>query len=95
LDKKLKENNFPFSQNLFWDADIKLIDLKLNSRYVIERVLTRGYLSDFYLLTKLYTIDEIKIALRKSKELDLKTINFCSTYFNIPQSEMNASSFYR
>ena len=94
LDEKIKSGVFPFSRNLFWDCDPDLIDLKKNQRYVIERVLTRGFTEDFYILLKIYSTDEIKNALRKSKELDAKTLNFCCQFFNIPKNEMNVSSFY-
>jgi hypothetical protein len=94
LNQKIKSGQFPFSQFLFWDAEINTIDIKVHQRYVIERVLTRGLLEDFYVLTQLYTKEEIKKALKQSKELDNKTIAFCSRYFNLPQSEMHASSFY-
>jgi len=95
LDKKIESGVFPFSKNLFWDVPLENIDVKKNQRYVIERVLMRGFTQDFYLLLKLYTTEEIKAALRKSRELDAKTLNFCSLYFNLPKSEMNVSSFYR
>lgn len=94
LDKKVQTGEFPFSQNLFWDTSIEKIDLKKNQRYIIERVLTRGFLEDFYILLQLYTTSELKEAILKSRELDAKTINFCSNYFNIPKPEMHASSFY-
>lgn len=94
LDNKIKSGIYPFNPNLFWDCNPDLIDFKKNQRYVIERVLTRGFIEDFYILLKIYTPDEIRNALRKSKELDPKTINFCSTFFNISKSEMNVSSFY-
>lgn len=95
LDEKIKSGVFPFTRNLFWDNSIENIDLKKNQRYVIERVLTRGFTADFYILLKIYTAGEIKDALRKSKELDPKTLQFCSEYFNINKSEMHVSSFYR
>jgi len=94
LDEKLIGGEFPFSKYLFWDTAIGNIDLQKNKRYIIERVVSRGFLQDFYMLTKLYSKEEIKEALRKSRELDPKTINFCSYYFNIPKSEMHVSSFY-
>jgi hypothetical protein len=94
LDEKLITKEFPFSRYLFWDTPIGNIDVKKNKRYIVERVVTRGFLQDFYMLTKLYSSDEIKEALRKSKELDPKTIHFCSEYFNLPKSEMHVSSFY-
>lgn len=94
LDEKVKSGLFPFSRNLFWDSEINSINLKKNQRYVIERVLTRGFTEDFYMLLKIYSTDEIKTALCKSKELDAKTINFCSSFFNLPKSKMHVSSFY-
>ncbi len=94
LDQKIRSGEFPFSQKLFWDTSIEKIDLRKNQRYIIERVVTRGFLEDFYMLLQLYTTNEIKEGLRKSRELDPKTIHFCSHYFNIPKQELHASSFY-
>ena len=94
LDERIKTERFPFSQNLFWDYPLENIDLKTHQRYVIERVLTRGFTNDFYMLQKIYSLTEIQTALRKSKELDPKTAHFCSWYFNIPRHELHVSSFY-
>ena len=87
--------SFPFSQNLFWDSEIDDIDFQKNKRYIIERVITRGKMADFQILLSIYSKEEIKNQLRKSKELDPKTQHFCSWYFDIPQNELHASSFYR
>ncbi|MEO8147477.1 MAG: hypothetical protein ABI723_07560 [Bacteroidia bacterium] len=95
LEDRIKSGRFPFSQNLFWDYPLENIDLKQHQRYIIERVLTRGITDDFYMLLKIYSTKEIQDALRKSKELDPKTIHFCSWYFNLPKNEMHVSSFYR
>lgn len=94
LEKKIASGDFPFPQNLFWDTEVDNVNLKSNSRYIIERVLTRGFLEDFYILTRLYPVEEIKDALRKSKNLDTKTVHFCSHYFNISLSEMYVSPYY-
>lgn len=93
LDVKLKENQFPFSKYLFWDAAIETISISKNSTYIIERVLTRGKLEDFYLLLKIYSGEQIKSAINKSKVLDSKTVSFCSQYFNLPKSAIHVSSF--
>jgi hypothetical protein len=87
--------SFPFSQYLFWDAPVEDIDLQKNKRYVIERVLTKGKMDDFEKLLTLYSREEIKQELRKSKELDPKTRHFCSWYFEIPEHELHASAFYK
>ncbi|MDX2048409.1 MAG: hypothetical protein SFU87_16595 [Chitinophagaceae bacterium] len=87
-------NLFPFSENLFWDADTSSINMQQHKRYVIERVITRGSLEDFKKLLELYPEQEIVNSLKKSKELDPKTRHFCSWYFKIPIHELHASSFY-
>ncbi len=94
LDQKINSGKFPFSQHLFWDASLETIDLQKHKNFVIERVLTRGFLDDFYMLQKIYSSNDVKDLLRKSKVLDAKTRNFCSTYFNIPVTEIYAPSYY-
>lgn len=94
LDKKLETGEFPFSKYLFWDTPIELIDREKHKKSIIERVLTRGFLEDFYTLVKMYSSEEITDAIKKSRVLDKKTANFCSLYFNIPLNEINASSYY-
>lgn len=94
LLKKIDKNSFPFSPNLFWDTPIEKIDIEKHKNYIIERVLSRGLLADFYFLLQLYTSEEITNAVKKSKTFDKKTINFCSHYFKIPVNELHASSFY-
>lgn len=94
LNERIAAERFPFSRNLFWDYPAENIDLVKHKRFIIERVLTRGFTDDVYMLLNIYTKEEIREALRKSKELDSKTIHFCSWYFNIPKQEMHVSSFY-
>ncbi|MES1225303.1 MAG: hypothetical protein ABUT20_58020, partial [Bacteroidota bacterium] len=79
---------------LFWDAPLETIDIKLHKNYIIERVLLKGFLQDFYFLLKIYSHEEITAALRKSRVLDKKTANFCSYYFNVPINELYASPYH-
>jgi hypothetical protein len=94
LTKKVEQGEFPFSQYLFWDTSLEKIDIIKHKNYIVERVLSRGTLKDFYFLLQLYTNEEITIAVKSSKVLDKKTINFCSHYFGIPLNELHASSYY-
>lgn len=47
-------------KSLFWDTDVKDIDLKKNARYVIERVLEFGYPKEVGWIIKNYPKSEIK-----------------------------------
>lgn len=94
LDRKVEKGEFPFSKFLFWDSPVENIDTELHKNYIIERVISRGLLKDFFFLLQIYSKDEIINALKKSRVLDKKTVNFCCHYFNIPITDMHASSFY-
>ena len=94
LTKKIEKGDFPFSQYLFWNSPLEKIDIPKHKNYIIERVLSRGLLQDFYYLLQIYTNEEIIIAVKKSRVPDKKTVNFCSHYFRIPLNELHASSYY-
>jgi len=93
LAQKVQRGDFPFSQFLFWDTPVENINAEQHKNYIIERVMSRGLLADFYFLLQLYSKEEIREALIKSRVLDKKTVNFCSHYFNIPIIEMYASPY--
>lgn len=94
LEKKLASVKFPFSKYLFWDTSPDMIDIQKHRKYIIERVLSKGFLSDFYLLINIYSNEEIISAIKSSRSLDKKTVNFCSNYFNVPLNELYASPYY-
>lgn len=75
------------NKNLFWDTNFDNIDFDKHSRWVIGRVLTRGNLDDYSELKKYYGIDKIKEEVVKIRQLDKKTLNFCSKIFEIDKKE--------
>lgn len=89
-------NRFPFHKSLFWDVNEQIIDLQTRKDFVIQRVFVRGGMKDVKTVLSIYSQHEIIEALKKSKELDRVTHNFCINYFHIPKEEMNApSEFYQ
>ena len=57
-----------------------------NRRFIIERVLTRGRMSDWWVLIHLYSFDVIKTEVVQIRYLDKVTLNFCSTFFHLPKT---------
>jgi hypothetical protein len=82
------------NKSLFWDINPENLDWQKNSRFIIERVLVRGGMNDVKLIMKIYTRSQVIEAIKKSRDLDEITHNFCSNYFNIPKAEMHAPSQY-
>ena len=88
----VKRNNMnPFisslSPTLFWDTDISKIDSRVNAPYIIERVLTMGNLKEFKSLLSFYGKPELKNIITKLRTLDVRTMHFCSIYFEIPLTD--------
>ena len=73
-----------FSKHLFWDIDINTFDVEKNARWLIERVVTRGFYSDWLLLKNTYDADRIKTEALQIRALDKKSLNFLSKFFNLP-----------
>ncbi len=76
-----------FSKNLFWDVDTDDIDIQENARFIIERVLMRGRMRDWFTLNRIYGLDKIKEEALRIRYLDKVTLNFCSTFFHIPKTQ--------
>ncbi len=74
-----------FSKALFWDTDVSQMDLKKSKSYIIERIVTRGNYKDWQTMLSIYPEQEIEESIIRIKDLDAKTLNFCSFYFDIPK----------
>jgi hypothetical protein len=82
------------NNNIFWDVNPEKLDWKKNSQFIIERVLTRGFTKDVDAVFSIYSKEEIKNAVLKSRTLDKKTANYMSIYLSIPLSNINVAPEY-
>ncbi len=76
-----------FSENLFWDVDISVADYDTHSQHIINRVLLRGNLNDWFEIKDFYGIDKIKSEALNMRYLDQRTLSFCSGYFDLPKTQ--------
>jgi len=76
-----------FSPYLFWDMDVAKLNFNSSCRFVMERVYSKGTLSDVAELIKLYGLEKIKNEIVKIPYLDAKTHNYLSLVFKIPRSK--------
>jgi len=74
-------------KRLFWDTNMENLDWDTHARFVIERVVQYGYISDWIAIKRHYGLKKIKTELLQSRYLDKKTLNFFSLYFNIPKTK--------
>ena len=72
---------------LFWDIEFYELDYEKNARQIIERVITRGSMNDWFEIKSYYGIDRIKAEIIKIRSLDKVTLSFCIKYFQIPKNQ--------
>ncbi len=83
LDKKIDIKNL--SQHLFWDVDKTKLDFEKNKKLIIQRVFSRGDISDVKIILQFYDINTIKAEIIKAGRLDKKTLKWASDFLNIPK----------
>ena len=75
------------SKHLFWDTDPNEVDYEKNARWLIERVVTRGSMNDWFTVRDYYGWDRMAQEIVKIRSLDRKTLIFLSTLFHIPVTD--------
>ena len=82
-----------FSSYLFWDVDKQKLDVFKYSTYVIDRVLSHGLLSDWYLIKEIYGNETIRQTALQQRHLDKQALAFCSAYFNEPLTNFRCYNY--
>jgi hypothetical protein len=82
------------SSTLFWDVNPEQLDWEKNTQLIIERTLQRGVTKEVDTIFSIYTLQQIKEAILKSKTLDKKTANYFSIKLNIPLSSIHVAPEY-
>jgi hypothetical protein len=73
--------------HIFWDVDIKTIDLEKNDVFVLQRILQYGLLKDWLLIKSVLGSDKLKSIAVKIPSLDDVSISFLSNLLHIEKSE--------
>ena len=73
------------SPELFWDVDRGTIDENAHRRYVIERVLERGELSDLRKMVAHYTMPVVVAEAQQMRSLDPVTLAFAACLGNVKE----------
>jgi hypothetical protein len=81
-----------FSPHLFWDADIKKLDVKKHKQYIIQRVLEYGLLPDWFNMLSIYSLKEIAKVCVQIKSLEKRSASFIAFLANIPKKNFKCYS---
>ena len=74
-----------FSYILFWDADPADLDFVRNRRYVVQRVLERGTVSDLGKIFRLYGMSGVVEMAKTLRALEPRALSFVACIANEPR----------
>ncbi len=74
--------------SLLWEYEIKDFDWMTMRDIVVQRVIERGRMDDFYAAINLYGLENFKSAIRNIPYLSKKDISFVCTVFEIKKKEL-------
>ncbi len=73
---------------LLWEFDLDRFDFNEMRNVVVQRVVERGWPSDWYFILNHYGIEGVKTAIKNIAYLNEKDMNFVSHQFDIPLTTM-------
>jgi len=75
------------SPHIFWDVDVRSVDVEKHGVFVLQRVLQYGILKDWLLLKSVMGAENIKALAVQLPILDDVSISFLSNLYKIDKSE--------
>ena len=79
--------NIHLRNTLFWDVNPDKLNAHSSIMLIVERVLSRGNMSEFKQLIRFYSLKDLSQTVIKIGYMDARTLNFISTYLNIPKQD--------
>jgi hypothetical protein len=73
--------------SLFWDTDIKLMDLQKHHKFIIERTVMRGLKEEFEQVLQYYGWETVRNTVVSARYLDKYSLSFCSAIFEVPKND--------
>ena len=83
-----KHTDAVLNPKLLWEFDLDGFDLIANRVLTVQRVVERGWPSDWYFILNLYGLDGVRSAIREIAYLNDMDLNFVSHQFAIPKTLM-------
>jgi hypothetical protein len=85
IDELKSKNNIPPQYAVFfWDADPQKVNIKSNSRYIIERILEIGDMNALGWIQSIYpTRMIVEVVLESSRKISSKSKNFWKVWYGV------------
>ncbi|MBM3455515.1 MAG: hypothetical protein FJX80_10250 [Bacteroidetes bacterium] len=76
-----------FSPHLFWDLNKSKLDFEKSKSQIIFQVVEYGLMSDWLLIQKIYSREEIKEVVTNLRNLDKVTFAYLAHFFQLDKTQ--------
>ncbi len=83
-----QHKNAHIRHSLFWEYDMEHFDWQLMKTVVVQRVIERGRMDDFYAILNMYGLHEVKESIKKIPTMSAKDISFVCNVFRISRKDL-------
>jgi hypothetical protein len=73
---------------LFWEYDMSRFDWMKMRTLVVQRVVERGRMDDFYAILNLYGLNGVKESIKEIPVMNEKDMAFVCTVFNLKETDL-------
>jgi len=88
FDNYKKHQDTRLRSTLLWEYDLSRFDWDAMRNLVLQRVIERGRITDFYAVINLYGLESFKEGVKNIPNLNEKDIAFVCTVFGIKKKEL-------
>ena len=74
--------------SLLWEYEIEKINWQQMRNVIVQRVIERGRMNDFYAILNMYELEGLKEAIRQIPFLNNKDLAFICSVFDIKKEEL-------
>jgi hypothetical protein len=74
--------------SLLWEYEIEKINWQQMRNVIVQRVIERGRMNDFYAVLNMYELEGVKEAIRQIPFLNNKDLAFICSVFDIKKEEL-------
>jgi hypothetical protein len=92
FDNYKQHKNAAIRKTLFWEYDFEKIDWQKMRNLVVQRVIERGRIDDFYAILNLYGLEGVVAEIKRIPYLNAKDQAFVCSVFNINRKELKCCS---
>lgn len=92
FDKYKQHREAKIRESLLWEYDLSRFDWQAMRDIVVQRVVERGRVDDFYAMLNMYGVEGVRESIKEISVMNAKDMSFVCSVFDIEKKELKCYS---